>query len=252
MADTGGTMAGVRTGAISRPSVRSLLVPLVVVAFVAGGCASSKYRYVAHSSTKTYLKVPKSWKSFDSDLLNRADTKALELAGEPAPSFVDLVFKGALQWRVAYDADPNPQPEHAVSFAVAPVAEVRVRDLTIDERDHVNLASLRNMFFPYDQLKAQAEAEHKAKPLEANPPSTDSFRPLKETDVTSADGVRGNRVVFELRQGNEFYVINQTALLDAKSERVYVLLIRAAESEYLSNVPLLNDVATSFTVKQKG
>jgi len=229
-----------------------LVAMLAAVSLVAGGCASSKFRYVAHSSTNTYLKVPKSWKGFDGGLLDRADATAMEVAGEPGPSFVDLVFNGALQWRVAYDADPHPEPAHAVSFAVAPVAEVRVRDLTADERDHVNLASLRNMFFPYDQLKAQAEDEHKGKPLEANPPATDSFKPLRDTPITSGDGVRGNRIVFELRQGGEFYVIDQTALLDAKSQRVYVLLIRAAESEYLSNVPLLNDVATSFTVKQKG
>jgi len=232
--------------------VRSLLVSVVVVASVIGGCASSKFRYVAHSSTKTYLKVPKSWKGFDGRLLDQADAKALEVAGEQGPTFVDLVFNGALQWRVAYDADPNPQPEHAVSFATAPVVEVRVRDLTVDERDHVNLASLRNMFFPYDQLKAQAEDEHKGKPLEANLPTTDSFRSLKETAITSADGVRGNRVVFEVRQRGESYIVNQTALLDGKSERVYVLLIRASESEYLANVSLLNDVATSFTVRQKG
>ncbi len=250
-------MTGVRTGAPLRLGMRSvlaptLLAPLLSVAVMAGGCASSKFRYVAHPSTKTYLKVPKSWKGFDGELLDRADAKAMEAAGEPAPSFVDLVFNGALQWRVAYDGDPKPQPAHAVSFAVSPVAEVRVRDLTADERDHVNLASLRNMFFPYDQLKAQAEDEHKAKPLEANPPATDSFRPLREKTITSADGLRGNRVVFELRQGGEFYVVDQTALLDAKSDRVYVLLLRAAESEYLSNVPLLDDVAMSFTVKQKG
>jgi hypothetical protein len=75
---------------------------------------------------------------------------------------------------------------------------------------------------------------------------------LREKTIISADGVHGNRVVFELREGSDFYVIDQTALLDARSDRVYVLLVRASESEYLSNVPLLNDVADSFTVKQKG
>jgi len=239
---------------MSSPMQRTsvLIAVASVVILAAGGCASSKFRYVAHPSTKTYLKVPRSWKGFDGNLLDRADAKALEVAGEPAPSFIDLVFNGALQWRVAFDGDPHPEPAHAVSFAVAPVAEVRVRDLTPDERDHVNLASLRNMFFPYDQLKAEADAEHKGQPLEANPPATDSFRPLREKTISSAGGVRGNRVVFELRQGAEFYVIDQTALLDARSDRVYVLLLRASESEYLSNVPLLNDVADSFTVKQKG
>ncbi|MGI9023328.1 MAG: hypothetical protein ACR2HV_08885 [Acidimicrobiales bacterium] len=228
-----------------------IALPLFLVALVASSCASSEYRYVAHQSTQTFLKVPKDWTGFDAELLDRAEAKAVEVAGEQAPSFIDLVFNGALQWRVAYDSDPNPQPAHAVSFAVDPVVEVRVRDLTEDERDHVNLASLRNMFFPYDQLKTEAEEENKGNPLEANLPATSAFRPLRETPINTDDGVRGTRLVFELRQGNEFYVIDQTALLDAKAERVHVLLIRAAESEYLSNSPLLNDIATSFTVKQK-
>ena len=237
-------MAGVRT-------VSRLATPLLAVALLATSCSSSEYRYVANKSTKTYLKVPKSWTGFDAELLDQAEARAVEVAGEQAPSFVDVAFNGALQWRVAFDSDPDPQPAHAVSFAVDPVVEVRVRELTEDERDHVNLASLRNMFFPYDQLKAQAEAENRGRPLEANPPATSAFRPLREVSISTPDGVRGNRVIFELRQGNEFYVVDQTALLDADAERVHVLLIRAAESEYLSNSPLLDDVATSFTVKQK-
>ncbi len=249
-------MVCVRTRARRLPAVRmsgvpSGLVTLLAVTLLAASCASSEYRYVSHQSTKTYLKVPKDWTGFNAELLDQAEAKAVEVAGEQAPSFIDLAFNGAMQWRVAYDSDPNPQPAHAVSFAVDPVVEVRVRDLTKDEQDHVNLASLRNMFFPYDQLKAQAEEESKGRPLEANPPATSSFRALKETSLDTPDGVRGNRVIFELRQGNEFYVVDQTALLDAKAERVHVLLIRAAESEYLANNALLNDVAASFTVKQK-
>jgi hypothetical protein len=153
---------------------------------------------------------------------------------------------------VAFDGDPHPQPAHAVSFAIAPVAEVRVRNLTAEERDHVNLASLRNMFFPYDELKAQADQEHKDQPLEANPPSTAAFQALGEKEIDLADGVRGNRVRFELRQGDEFFVIDQTALLDGATKHVYVLLIRASESQYIEHQKQLDEVAASFTVKQKG
>jgi len=239
-------MAGVGTSTRSR-----LAAPLIAAALLAVSCSSSEYRYVANQPTNTYPKVPKAWKGFDANLLDRAEARAVEVAGEQAPSFVDLLFNGSLQWRVAFDSDPNPQPAHAVSFAVDPVVEVRVRNLTPDERDHVNLASLRNMFFPYDQLKAQAEEERKGRPLEANPPATSAFRPLEEIPISTAEGVRGNRLVFEVRRGNQFYVVDQTVLLDAKAERVHALLIRAAEREYLANGALLDDVATSFTVKPK-
>ena len=126
----------------------ALVTPMLAAGLVASSCSSSEYRYVANQPTKTYLKVPKSWTGFDAELLDRAEARAVEVAGEQAPSFIDLAFNGALQWRVAFDSDPNPEPAHAVSFAVDPVVEVRVRNLTEDERDHVNLASLRNMFFP--------------------------------------------------------------------------------------------------------
>jgi len=219
---------------------------------VASGCSQPAYRYVAHSSTKTYLKVPRAWKGFDANLLDRAEARALGNAGEPEPSFVDIFFTGALQWRVAYDADPHPHPPHAVSFSIAPVVEVRVRDLTNAERDTVNLASLRNMFFPYDELRAQAEQERATAPFGANPPATNTFRAIDEVPITLADGVRGERLLFEYRQGGQVFVIDQTALLDGKAQRVHVLLIRAAEEQYFQNRKALNEVATSFRVKQKG
>ncbi|MGI9034079.1 MAG: hypothetical protein ACR2HY_10490 [Acidimicrobiales bacterium] len=217
-----------------------------------GACSSPTYRYVAHSSTKTYLKVPRAWKGYDANLLDQAEARALENAGEPGPSFVDLAFTGAIQWRMAFDGDPNPQPAHAVSFSAAPVAEVRVRQLTDDERDRVNLASLRNMFFPYDELKAQADQEQLGRPLQANPPPTGAFQALGDKQLNLADGVRGNRLRFELRQGDEFFVIDQTAMLDGATKRVYVLLIRASESQYIQHQKQLNEIASSFTVKQKG
>lgn len=237
-----------RGGRLAAPVV----VTAVCVAALGAACSRPDYRYVAHPSTKTYLKVPRGWKSYDAALLDQAEARALEVAGEPAPSFVDLAFTGAVQWRVAYDGDPHPQPAHAVSFSVAPVAEVRVRQLTDDERDRVNLASLRNMFFPYDELKAQAAAERSDRPFEATPPATSAFRSLGEKELSLEAGVRGNRLLFELRQGDEFFVVDQTALLDGSTSRVYVLLIRASERQYLEHRKQLNEVATSFTVKQKG
>lgn len=219
---------------------------------VAAGCSPSKFRYVAHSDTETYLKVPRSWKSFDGDLLLQVEAAAVELAGEDAPSFVDQAFQGEVQWRIAFDGDPQPEPLHAVSYAEAPVVEVRVRELTPEERDRVNIASLRNIFFPYDQLKAQFEEERASSPLRANPPITESFRPLADENIQKENGVRGSRLRFELRQNGQFYVVDQTALLDPEANRVHVLLIRAGEREFILQRKLLDEIASSFTVKQKG
>jgi hypothetical protein len=235
-----------------KPGLRLPALLLGAVLLVAAGCSSSEFRYVAHSSTRTYLKVPRAWTPYDSQLLDQAEAKAVEVAGEDAPSFVDQFFQGNLEWRMAFDADPNPEPLHAVSYADAPVVEVRVRDLTKDERDRVNLASLRNMFFPYDQLMAELDQERKEQPLAARPPTSSGFRSLGENEIHLANGTRGNRLQFELRQGDQFYIIDQTALIDGKAEHVYVLLIRAGERQFLEHNKILDEIANSFTVKQKG
>ena len=236
---------------LRRAALAKRVTVAVLALVVAAGCGASQFRYVAHSDTQTFLKVPREWKMYDSDLLVEAEAAAVEAAGEAAPSFFDQAFQGELQWRVAFDGDPYPEPANAVSFAEAPVVEVRVRQLTMDERDQVNIASLRNMFFPYDQLKAQLAQERAETPLEPNPPITSSFRPLSEEDIQLEGGIRGSRLRFQLRQNDQFYVIDQTALLDAAASRVHVLLMRAEEGEFILQRKLLDEIASSFTVKHK-
>ena len=228
-----------------------VVVCALAVLLVAGSCGRSEFRYVAHSSTNTYLKVPRDWKAYDGELLDQLEAKAEEFGGEEGPSFVDQAFQGDIQWRIAYDGDEDPEPRHVVSFADAPVVEVRVRQLSQAEADQVNMASLRNIFFPYDQLKAQLEEELQQQPLEANPPTSGSFRPLIEQDLTLDGGIRGSRIRFEIREDDQFYVIDQTALLNGPTNHVHVLLMRASEEQFVTHRKLLDEIAGSFTVKEK-
>ena len=234
-----------------KPVGRLVVLCALAVLLVAGSCAPSKYRYVAHSSTNTYLKVPREWKAYDGQLLDQLEAKAEEFGGEQGPSFVDQAFQGDIQWRIAYDGAEEPEPRHVVSFSDAPVVEVRVRELSEDERDRVNMASLRNIFFPYDELKAQLEEELEEQPLEANPPTSGGFRPLIESDVNVDGGIRGTRIRFEIRQDDQFYVIDQTALLNSRTNHVHVLLMRASEEQFVTHRKLLDEIAGSFTVKEK-
>src|SRR5215213_4405926 len=142
-----------------KPPGRLVVVCALAVLLVAGSCGRSEFRYVAHDSTNTYLKVPREWRAYNGEILDQLEAKAEEFGGEEGASFVDQAFQGEIQWRVAYDGAEEPEPRHVVSFSDAPVVEVRVRELGEDERDQVNMASLRNIFFPYDELKAQLEEE---------------------------------------------------------------------------------------------
>lgn len=231
----------------------SVATVVLLVALGATACGDSKYHYVTNSSTKTYLKVPNAYARFDQADLLDAEAKAAKKGGEAVPSEVDSFIDRLVQWRVAFDADPVPSLEHVTGFNPAPVVDVRVRGLLDFERDRVSTSDLRNLFVPYDELKRQAEQEAQQKPLLA-PNNSKQFRPLDESELLLDGGLRGVHLVFEIRDPDNpdtFYVFNQTALLDAKTQRVYVLLIRAAEKEYFENEKTLNEVDKSFTIKAK-
>jgi hypothetical protein len=230
-------------------AVTGVAVALLVVV-VAGACGSSKFRYVKSSSTHTYLKVPRSWASYQGTELAAAEAVASEAGGQKTPSLIDLYLQGRLQWRVAFDGDAHPSLDHVVSLPEAPVVDVVVRSLETEERDQISMASLRNIFFPYDQLKAEAEQEKQNKPLEATTQTTSTFRPIDEQELALPGGLRGSRLQYEVRLNDRFYTFDQTALLDAKTSRVYVLFIRAAERPFLENNKLLEEIARSFTIKQ--
>jgi hypothetical protein len=229
---------------------RGALLTLVVVVLVgSGACSPPKFRYVANSETETYLKVPRSWTSFE-----QSELTAASAAGESGqtPSAVDSFIDDLLQWRVAFDAAPSPSLDHVVALSVEPVVDVRVRRLLAPERDQVSLASLRNFFVPYDDLRKEADLEAAGKPVGA-PTTSSQFRPIDEQELQFENGLRGTRLIFGLRGSDgAFYTFDQTVLLDGKTERVYALLIRASEKEYFSNSTLLDEIATSFTVKRKG
>ena len=221
---------------------------LLVVAFVAG-CGAPRFRYVKNGETRSYLKVPRAWTTYTHDDLDAAEAKVLKASGQE-PSAVDQAVEKSMQWRVAFDADPKPSVNHVIRFAKEPVVDVRIRQLLPEERDKVNTAALRNLVVNYDDLKSQAQ---QATDPNATTPTTDSgFRPLVEDEIHRANGLRGIRLVFEVRASDgRLYTLDQTALIDSNPSRLYLLVIQAGEREYLAHSKLLDDIATSFTIKKK-
>jgi hypothetical protein len=196
--------------------------------------------------------VPNAYASFDQPQLLDAEAKMAAKSGQP-PSQVDNYIDQLVQWRVAFDSDPVPSLEHITGFNPAPIVDVRVRGLLDFERDRVSMSDLRNLFVPYDTLKKQADEDAQQKPL-LTPTNSKDFRAIDEKELQLDGGLRGVHLVFEIRDPDDperFYMFNQTALLDAKTARIYVLLVRAGEKEYIDNVDTLDEVAKSFTIKQK-
>jgi len=246
-----------RTGA-ARPVARrprrwSVFGAAVLCLVVLAGCGDSKFRYVSNSSSKTYLKVPRDWRQFKQDELVGAEISAARDANQPS-SLIDVLLNRQFQWRVAFDADPDPSVDHTVALAEEPVIEVSVRQLEPAEREQVNLASLRNVVVNYDEQKQMADQAVAEKAVGINGETTTAFRSIDETELNLPDGVRGVRLRYVLRPSasSGFYAFDQTALVDAKAQRLYVLLIRSSEAQFLRNNGLFTEIAKSFTVKAKG
>ena len=230
------------------------LTAVVLCLAFAGACSESKFRYVTNSSINTYLKVPREWKVYEQDDLVDAEITAARKANQPS-SLIDVLINRQFQWRMAFDSDPQPSVEHTLSLAEEPVVEVSVRALDRDEHDQVSLASLRNVIVNYDEMKAEAAKDAGGRSgLGIAGESTTTFRPIDEEELNYAEGVRGVRIRYVLRPNPQspFYAFDQTTLVDGKAERLYVLLIRSGEAQFLQNNQLFTEIAKSFTVKPKG
>jgi hypothetical protein len=226
---------------------------VLVAAVLLGACGDSEFRYVSNASINTYLKVPSDWKVYTHDDLVGAEIDAARLANQPT-SLIDVLVNREFQWRMAFDGDPQPSVEHTLTLAEEPVVEVSVRALDPDEHDQVSFAALRNVIVNYDELKQEAASDIAGRSVGIVGESTSTFRPIDEEELHYDGGVRGVRLRYVLRPNasSPFYAFDQTTLVDAKAERLYVLLIRSGEAQFLRHNQLFTEIAKSFTVKPKG
>ena len=117
----------------------------------------------------------------------------------------------------------------------------------------MSLAALRNVIVNYDEMKAEAQAEPAAAAW-ASPASHQHLpshrrggAPLRRRRAGHPPALRP-----AAQRTSPFYAFDQTTLVDSKAERLYVLLIRSGEAQFLRNNQLFTEIAKSFTVKPKG
>jgi hypothetical protein len=250
-------IVGISRAGSARPVLRQRRWPLLGVALamvlVLGACSKPEFRYESNSSLNTYLKVPSDWKRYSTDELIGAEIDAARQSNQP-PSLIDALVNRQYQWRVAFDGDPQPSIDHTLSLATEPVVEVSVRQLDADEHDQVSLAALRNVIVNYDEMKQEAQDALAGQSVGVAGATSSNFRPIDEEELNLANGVHGVRLRYILRPSSSapFFAFDQTSLVDAKAQRLYVLLIRSGEAEFLQNNKLFTEIARSFTVKTKG
>jgi hypothetical protein len=199
---------------------------LAAAVFVAG-CADSGFNYVKSSEDKTYFKVPDRWTLFDeTDVL---DGLGVDLSDSEREAELDG------SWRVAFDAAPEPTLRHlGAAGAEHPVGLAVVRNLDFEVADIISTEALRNYFFDVDVALQDGTGE------------------LLEYEELQLDGgFRGIRLVATLVQDGETMTINQTALLDQATTKLYALLVSCSDVCYDDNRGQIAGVVDSWTVRDK-
>lgn len=204
---------------------RALVVTGLLVSVLAGACGSSGFRYVTNKKTGTYFKVPTGWKVF-----NQQDVAAgLKAAGAEA--------NDSLLFAAAFDAAPKPALEHFLQLD-PPSSQVsgivQVLALTDSERDVVSLKAMRNLLVNVDSGVAQSQVNVLGQ-LDLNPPG----------------GLHGQRIVYEVAQQNGNYIVDQSTLVDEKTQRLWVFAVGCETNCYKDQRKEIDQVVSSWTVKKR-
>ncbi len=200
---------------------------VLATAVLVAGCADSGFNYVKSSEDKTYFKVPERWTLFD----ERAVMDGIDGDFTKTERATEL----EQTWRVAFDADPKPSLGHlAAAGAEHPSGLAVVRNLTFDASDALSNSLLRNYFFDVDSALQNETGE------------------LVEYEELQLDGgFRGVRLVATLDRDGKRMTIDQTALVDQATSKLYALLVSCSDVCFDDNKGQIANVVGSWTVRDK-
>jgi hypothetical protein len=227
LVDTGGAMSltvGPTTSTIARRRLRTAAAAAVVASAVAlAGCAGTGYHYVKSSEDHTYFKVPDSWKLYSQqDLLDHSPLTKDEKDKQLATS-----------WLTVFDASPKPSIAHVTGSKPAfPIGKAIVLHLSDADNDQVSLTSLRNLFFTVDDA------------VNANAATVLTYDP-----VNLDGGFHGAHLIVRYTQKNTSITLNQIAVLDQQTHKIYALAVSCTSECYDKQQSKIEKVVASWTVK---
>jgi hypothetical protein len=212
-----------------KPAVAGLLL---MASVVLAGCGAPAYTYVKNSADHMYVKIPASWHSIDQRDLQDA------IGLDPAES---AESRGL--WLQAYDAADTPSPLHLFgSSATEPAALVSVQQVPETSRGRLSLDGLRDLFFPVSPTARQ----------QSQNPRLTGFGLTTDDVLTPGDGVRGVHTVFRYSLGGgPPQMMDQTAYVNDDASKVYVLLVRCSTTCYKDRHGEIENVVSSFTIREK-
>lgn len=204
----------------------------LLAALLGGGllyaCGTSGYHYVSHASSRTYFKVPGAWKLFNQDQIIKGESASLSPQQQERSR--------AVQWVVAFDGDPRPSIGHVLDeHSKYPMGFARVRTLNQDEQQTYNLAALHNEVLPLDRMAA----------------IDGRVEPLLDKELVKGEGLRGSRLVNNIKGDDGYLTLDQSALLNPRTHVLYVLVIGCEAQCYVDNQRQIDDIVHSWTVKER-
>jgi hypothetical protein len=211
------------------PAVAGLVL---LAAALLAGCGAPRYTYVKNSADHMYVKIPASWHSIDQKDLDNA------IGLDPAE---DASSRGL--WLQGYDAADTPSALHLFgSSAPEPAVLVSVQRVPQASRGGLSLDGLRDFFFPVSPTARQNNQN----------PQLTGFGLLADDVLTPGDGVRGVHTVFRYRLGGgPPQMMDQTGYLNDDASKVYLLLVRCSTTCYKDRHGEIENVVSSFTIREK-
>lgn len=219
-----------RAGMSTRGAVAATAFATVLALLT--GCGAPSWNYVTNKDERTYAKVPVGWQDVSGAL-----PPSSKVFGFPVESLV---------WIRAFDAAGDPTIDHVTGDAApgAPTMVVLVFNVPPQMRGMVNLDLLRDAIYPVSEQGRMRMAMQPLSPL------TD-FKLYGEQMLMPGNGMRGVRSVYSyvVVEGPP-QVFDLTAYTNDDASKLYLISIRCSLDCYKQNDAQINDVATSFTVRE--
>jgi hypothetical protein len=193
-------------------------------------CGTPTQKYAASKGEGVYFTIPNSWQQISMKELNALEAKSTVTGAAEKLSLV--------KWQEAYTFDATVPAKSIFNIAATkvPVAFVRVRGLFSDEINAVSYNTLRDIVEPV--------TEWVNNPTAKTPP----YDIIDDYEVVQK-GARGVRTIFNFTTNGVSQTIDQTALVSADRQKIYVFVLRCTTVCYNKHIKVISRIADSFTVR---
>ncbi|MGH9213624.1 MAG: hypothetical protein ACRD2C_23555 [Acidimicrobiales bacterium] len=218
------------------PHARLLLVVAIAGSVAAAAaCGTSGYQYVENEDLGVFAKVPDDWAMYD-------EAELYSALAAVSGNTVELQRERALTWFRGFDSSEEPSVAGSLQLSAPdPRGFVRIQALLPDQRQNVNLSTLRGQIAGADPLTTMEDDP--SGPVEV----------LTDEPVEFDGGYHGVHTVFSMTVNGRVAVVDQTAVLDATSSVLYLFVVACNDRCYLeTHSDEIDTIVDSWTIREDG